>query len=92
MQRRKLRAKKCMVCIIDSASMRAQSKSKFEKDFFKLMNNSIYGKTCENRLVRQPIPIANISYWDCYSEKNSLSTIAGSTQKADKQIGFHQSQ
>jgi hypothetical protein len=38
-----------------NTQLRQQATSDFEKDFFKLMNNSVYGKTIENVLNRQDI-------------------------------------
>lgn len=38
---------------------RAKAKNDFEKDFFKLMNNSIFGKTCENVANRIDVKLMN---------------------------------
>lgn len=48
--------------IVLNTKLCAQAKNEFEEDFYKLLNNSIYGKTCENKRLRSDIRL--ITKWD----------------------------
>lgn len=52
-----------------NTELRTKAESDFEKDFFKLMNNSVYGKTIENVLKRQKIEF-------CTDRKKALKHIS----------------
>jgi hypothetical protein len=45
--------------IMLNTTLRAKARNNFEKDFFKGMNNFIFGKTCENKRNRLQIKLTN---------------------------------
>ena len=78
----KFREKPWMKSYIElNTDLRTKGKNDFEKDFFKLMNNSVFGKTMENirnrvdvRLVgnrekaQKLIAKPNLKHWVCFDE------------------------
>ncbi|GBM47569.1 hypothetical protein AVEN_90276-1 [Araneus ventricosus] len=63
--------------IMFNTEQRKNSKSAFEKDFFKLMNNSVYGKTMENIRNRVDVQLVN-------DEKKAQKLVAAPTFKRFK--------
>ena len=71
-----------------NTSNRKLAKNEFEKDFYKLMNNSAYGKTMENvrnrinfKLINSAKKLLNINYKPTYKSCTILS---------ENLVGVHQ--
>ena len=65
-----------------NTKVRSESKNDFEKDFFKLMNNSVYGKTMENVRKHRDIELASTD-----SERKKL--VSEPNYHTYKQISEH---
>lgn len=55
-------------------NMRSKSKSKFEKDFYKLINNSLFRKTMEKVRNRCDIKLENKKYSQKFSKIPNFKT------------------
>ena len=59
-----------------NTNKRKEAKTSFEKDFFKLMNNSIFGKTMENLMYR--VDVRLVTDVDQFTRLTSKPTFVSS--------------
>ena len=76
----KFKEEKWMKSYIEkNSALRMQAKNSFEKDFFKLMNNSVFGKTMEN--IRKRVDVRLVNSREKARKFSSLPNIAQSSMK-----------
>ena len=55
-----------------NTKLRTDAKNDFEKDFFKLMNNSVFGKTMENVRKHRDIKFETVHIISSYSREYGM--------------------
>lgn len=70
-----------------NTEMRNKSKTKFEKDLYKLMNNAIYGKTMENVERRKDIKL--VTHWENIGKRIGAEALIAHPNFKDCSI-FHE--
>ena len=75
-----------------NTGLRKEAKNEFEKDFFKLMNNSIFGKTVENMKKYRDIKLVttdekrnkSVSEPNCHTTKRFSGNLLAIEMKKNK--------
>ena len=74
-----------------NTALRAKAKNDFEKDFFKLMNNSVFGKTMENLRKRQRVSLVQpISDPKTYKKLTSDPSFKSRKIFSENLVAIHQ--